>query len=170
MYYKLVAKVNIIDISGFFSKTKFAQINQNYRRKFLILAELEKKIPNTRRLVKKTDYNVKITEIENKIASISSLATNGALASGENKIPDISSLVTERDYNAKINKIEKKLTDHNHDKYITTPEFNTLSAEVFDARSAQANLVTKKNFDDKLKVSIKKLPHLKQSTFLLKMN
>ena len=121
MYYKLVAKVNIIDISGFFSKTKFAQINQNYRRKFLILAELEKKIPNTRRLVKKTDYNVKITEIENKIASISSLATNGALASGENKIPDISSLVTERDYNAKINKIEKKLTDHNHDKYITTP-------------------------------------------------
>ena len=152
MYYKLVAKVNIIDISGFFSKTKFAQINQNYRRKFLILAELEKKIPNTRRLVKKTDYNVKITEIENKIASISSLATNGALASGENKIPDISSLVTERDYNAKINKIEKKLTDHNHDKYITTPEFNKFTAEIFAARLlAQANLVTTTNFDTKLK-------------------
>ena len=26
----------------------------------------------------------------------------------------------------KINEIEKKITDHNHDKYITTPEVNTL--------------------------------------------
>ena len=26
------------------------------------------------------------------------------------------------DYNAKLNEIEKKVTDHNHDKYITTPE------------------------------------------------
>ena len=25
----------------------------------------------------------------------------------------------------KINKLEKKLTDNNHDKYITTPEFKT---------------------------------------------
>ena len=168
MYYKLVAKVNIIDISGFFSKTKFAQINQNYRRKFLILAELEKKIPNTRRLVKKTDYNVKITEIENKIASISSLATNGALASGENKIPDISSLVTERDYNAKINKIEKKLTDHNHDKYITTPEVNTLAARVVDARLTQENLITKTDFDDKLKSFNQKITSNKTKHLLVK--
>ena len=27
----------------------------------------------------------------------------------------------------------KLVTDHNHDKYITTPEFNKLSAEVSDA-------------------------------------
>ena len=170
MYYKLVAKVNIIDISGFFSKTKFAQINQNYRRKFLILAELEKKIPNTRRLVKKTDYNVKITEIENKIASISSLATNGALASGENKIPDISSLVTERDYNAKINKIEKKLTDHNHDKYITTPEFSKFTAEIFATRSALANLTKKTDFDIKLMSLNGKTNSNKRKTYLLKTN
>ena len=38
-------------------------------------------------------------------------------------------------------KTDKKLDD-NHDKYITTPEFNDLSAGVFTARSAQPNLVT----------------------------
>ena len=48
----------------------------------------------------------------------------------------------------KITEIEKKLTDHNHDKYITTPEFNTLAADVFNARLAQANLVTKTDFDN----------------------
>ena len=32
---------------------------------------------------------------------------------------------------------KKKLTDHNHDKYITTPKFNTLAADVFNARLAQ---------------------------------
>ena len=51
------------------------------------------------------------------------------------------------DYNTKITEIEKKLT-HNHDKYITTPEFNTLATSVFNARLAQANLVTKTDFDN----------------------
>ena len=39
----------------------------------------------------------------------------------------------------KLNKIEN---NHDRDKYITTPEFNTLAA-VFNARLAKANLVTK---------------------------
>ena len=65
--------------------------------------------------------------------------------------------------------LKLKFTDHNHDKYITTPEFNKLSAEVFDARFKQSDLVTKTDFDDKLKIS-KKLPQIKQSTYLLKMN
>ena len=36
------------------------------------------------------------------------------------------------------------------DKYITTPEFNALAANVFNARLAQANLITKTDFDVKL--------------------
>ena len=52
------------------------------------------------------------------------------------------------DYNTKINEIEKKLTDHDHDKYITTPEFNALAADVFNARLVQANVVTKTDFDN----------------------
>ena len=59
-------------------------------------------------------------------------------------------MVKKTDCNTKINEIEKKITDHNHDKYITTPEFNKLTAENFAARLAQANLVTKKDFDNKL--------------------
>ena len=47
------------------------------------------------------------------------------------------------DYNTEINEIEKKITDHSHDKYITTPEYNELTAEKFAARLAQADLVTK---------------------------
>ena len=109
------------------------QINQNWK----------KKITDTNGLVKKTDCNAKITEIEGKISSISGLATNAALIAAENKKPNIRNLVKKTDYNTKITEIEKKLTDHNHDKYITTPEFNTLAADVFNARLAQANLVAK---------------------------
>ena len=54
------------------------------------------------------------------------------------------------DYDTKITEIEKKLTNNNHDKYIATPEFNTLTANVFDARLAQANLITKIDFNAKL--------------------
>ena len=68
----------------------------------------------------------------------------------ENKIPDVSSLVKKADYDAKISEIEKKVADHDHDKYITTPEFNKLTAEFFAARLAQANLLTKTDFDTKL--------------------
>ena len=31
-------------------------------------------------------------------------------------------------------KLTKKITDHNHDKYITTPEFNKFMAELFVLR------------------------------------
>ena len=54
------------------------------------------------------------------------------------------------DYDTKFSELEKKFSDHNHDKYITIPEFNTLATDVFNARLAQANLITKKDFDAKL--------------------
>ena len=69
-------------------------------------------------MLKKTDYNTKITEIESKIPSISGLATNAALTAVENKIRNISSLVKKNYYDTKITEIDKKLTDHNHDKYV----------------------------------------------------
>ena len=43
--------------------------------------------------LKTSHLNAKITEIENKIPSISGLATNSALAVVENKIPNVSNLV-----------------------------------------------------------------------------
>ena len=54
-------------------------------------------------------------------------------------MPDITNLATTLttvDYNTKINEIEKKIIDHDHDKCITTPEFNKLTSEKFAARLA----------------------------------
>ena len=69
------------------------------------------------------------------------------------------------DYDIKVNEIEKKITDHKHDKYTTTPEFNQLTAENLAARLAQANLVTKTDFDNELsslniKITSNKTKHL----------
>ena len=83
----------------------------------------------------------------------------------ENKIPSINGLVEKTDYNTKITDIENKLSNHNHYIYVATSEFNTLAANVFaDARLAQANLITKTDFDAKLsslnrKITVNKTKH-----------
>ena len=132
VYDKLAAKVNI-DTSVFVLKTKY----QTDKTK------LEKKIPDVTDFVKKT----KLTELENKILDVIGLVTKTALIAVKNKIPDVSSLV-KKNYDTKISELEKKLTDHDHDKYIATQKFNTWAADVFNARLAQANLMTKTDFDN----------------------
>ena len=64
-------------------------------------------------------------------------------------------------YYTKISEIEYKITtDHNHNKYVTTQEFNQLTSENFSTRLAQTNLASKSDiakilkktdFDNKLK-------------------
>ena len=137
-YDKLVPKVNSIDTSGLVLKTKYDADK----------SELENKIPDTCGLVKKTDYDAKITEIEGKILDVSNLVTKTALTTAENKIPDVGNLVKKTNSNTKITEIENKLNNHKHDKYITTAEFNTLAADVFNARLAQVHLVTETFFDN----------------------
>ena len=84
----------------------------------------------------------------------------------ENKTPDNSNLVKEKtDYNLKISEIEKKVADNNDDKNINTPQFNNVTADIFAARLAQANLITKTYFDIKLtsfnnKINSNKTKHL----------
>ena len=68
-------------------------------------SELENKIRDTSGLVKKTDYNTKITEIKDEIPDISNLATNAALTGVGNKIPDISNLATK----TLANKVENRI-------------------------------------------------------------
>ena len=108
VYDKLVAKIDNIDTSDFVLKTKH-QTDKT---------ELENKIPDVTDFVKKT----KLTELGNKIADISNVVTKTALTTVENKIPDVSSLVKKTDYNTKVTEIENKLNNHNHDKYIDTPD------------------------------------------------
>ena len=140
VYDKLVAKVNSIDTSTLVLKTRYDADKSG----------IENKIPNTSDLVKQADCNTKITKKEDKIPHVSSLATKAALIVVENKIPSVRSLVKKTDYGT-ISELEKKLNDHNGDKYITTPEFDTMAATVFNARLAQANLVTKKtDFDNRV--------------------
>ena len=67
-------------------------------------------------------------------------------------------------------KIENKITaDHNHDKYITTQEFNEVTSENFTARLEQANLASKNDivnfvkkidFDDTSNVTSNKTKHV----------
>ena len=175
VYNKLVAKADNIDTSGLVKK-------RDYNKR---ITEIEHKIPETSGLVKKTDYNTKITEIEDKIPDISGLATKAALTTVENKIPsinnlaiktalttvenkipDISGLVKKRDYNTKITDIENKLNNHNHDKYVATSEFNTLAADVFNARLAEANSLTKTDVDTKLSRLHRKITANKTKHFL----
>ena len=86
VYDKLVVKVNIIDTSGFALKPKYDTDK----------SEIENKIPNTNDLVKKTDCNAKIIELEDKVPDVSSLTTNITLTIVENKIPIISNLVKKK--------------------------------------------------------------------------
>ena len=113
---------------------------------------------------------LKLLKLKKK-PSINGLATNAALTAVENKIPNINGLVKKQIiYNTKITEIEKKLTDHNHGKYITTPEFNKLTTEVFDARLVETSLVTRTDFHTKLITLNKKITSNKQNINSLKMN
>ena len=116
----------------------------------LINQNQKKKIPDISNLVKKSDYNTKVSEIEGKISSISNLATTAALTTVETKIPSTSNLVKKTDYDTKVKEIEKKFTGQKRDKYITIPEFNKLAADIFAARLKQTNLVTNMDFNNEL--------------------
>ena len=87
----------------------------------------------------------------------------------ETKIPDVSYLVKKTGYNTKVTEIENKLINHNQDKYIDT-EISKLAADVFNARLAQANFITKTDFDAKLSSLNRKITENKQKVYLLKMN
>ena len=97
--------------------------------------ELKNKIYNTSNLVKKTDYNTKISEKEAKIPNITGFATTSALTAVENKIPSVNNLVKKIHYDTKVSEINKRITDH-------AIEFNKL-------KLAQADLTTKTDFYNK---------------------
>ena len=68
--------------------------------------------------------------------------------------------------NTKISEVENKVSDNS--KYITTQEFNNLTAESFAARLKQANLVIKTDFDNKVAslnelITLNKTKHLEET-------
>ena len=99
-YNSLKTKVDSIDTINFVLKTKYEKDGSDFEDK---ISKIDKKIPLVSDLVRKTDFNAKVTEIERKV--ISGLATNSALTA-ENKIPDVSNLVKKTGYNMKDKIIE----------------------------------------------------------------
>ena len=91
---KLVTKVDDIDTTGFFIKTKYENDGADLEKK---ISDVDKKIPVSN-LVKKTDYSSKITELENKIPNVSGFLLtsvfNSKITDVENKIPDIKNLAS----------------------------------------------------------------------------
>ena len=92
------------------------------------IKNIEDKTPYITNLATNTTLNAKINEVKKETPSITNFTTTAATAV-ENKIPNVSSLVKITDYNTKISDIENKITiDHDHDKFITTQEFNKLKS------------------------------------------
>ena len=100
-------------------------------------------------IVKKDEYNAKIKDIEDKIPDITNLAINTTfnvkMNEVKNKIPNITNLRI----NTALTAVENKI--HDDDKYITTPQFNKLTAENFTARLKQENLAIKGDTTDFIK-------------------
>ena len=137
--------------------------------------KVKDEIPNITNLTTNASLNTKADQVKGEIPNITNLATTTtALIVVENKIPNVSKLVKKTNYNTKISETENKITrDHDHDKYITTQEFNKLASENFNARLAQANLaskidisnfVKKTDFDNKLKDATSKKTELNELT------
>ena len=84
--------------------------------------------------------------------NITNWAATNSFTAVENKIHNVSNLVRKTDHNAKTSEIENTITtDHDHDKYITTQDFNMLKSENFTARLEQANLAIKNDITNFVK-------------------
>ena len=123
-------------------------------------------------VVKKDVYNSKIKDIEDKIPDITNLATNTTLNAKINEVKNEIPSITNLSITTALTSIENKIPDHN--KYITTPEFNKLIAGNFTARLNQVNSATKgdiavflkkTDFDDKVKNSNEKSYLINQSSY-----
>ena len=95
---------------------------------------LEKKIPDTTTLIHINQYNIDKKK-------------NFKNSEVESKVPNTSNLVTTTALNTKIRKVVNEILDKS--KFIANHEFNKLTAE--------ANLVSKTDFDKKLKSFNKRL-------------
>ena len=94
------------------------------------LINVENKIPNVSGLVIKTV----LTAVENKIPNVSNFETKTALTNLSNTVPNITTLIKKSDYDTKVAEIESK--------YVSNTGFGS--------KLAQANFITKRNFDAKI--------------------
>ena len=92
------------------------------------MSHVDEEISDISGLVKKADFNAKITEAEGRIPSISGLATSSALTSVDNKI---SGLVTKTDFAAKLKKVSDRVASNKTKHLLVENKLKKL--EKFDA-------------------------------------
>ena len=129
------------------------------------------KIPDTSGLVKKTDYDAKITEIEGKIPAVSNLATKTALITLENKILDVTNLATKTALTTLENKIpnvtnlatkttltvvENKISDVS--SLVKKTDYNTRVAEIdTKVSSLDGNIAENKTKNESIENELKEV-------------
>ena len=96
-------------------------------------------------LLKKTDFDSKITEVEGKIPNISGLATNLSTTAVENKIPDNTSLITKPDFDAKLKKISDRFTNNKSKDLLLDNELKRLKVLVGSTAKIKSDEVQKEN-------------------------
>ena len=102
--------------------------------------DIEHKIADITKLAANTTLNAKLYGVKSEIHSITNSATTAALNAKINGVKTKISNITNLTTTTALTAVENKISDHS--KYITTPDFNKLTAENFAARLAQANLAS----------------------------
>ena len=108
---KDINDITHVDTSNFALKTNLANLKTEVDKLDIDklvpvptdLSKLSNVVKND--VVKKTDYNTKVADIEGKTPDVSNLAAKTALTAVENKIPDASTLVTKTALTTVENKI-----------------------------------------------------------------
>ena len=139
----VIKNISRVDTSSFALKTNLANLKTEVDKLDIdklvpvpvVLSKLSDVIEND--VIEKTDYNAKITEVENKIPDFTNLATKTALNTVENKSPNTSGLVKNTDYNTKITEIEGKIP------YVTNLATKTALTSAENKISDVSGLATK---------------------------
>ena len=83
-------------------------------------------------MVKKTDFNTKVTEIEGKIPDLSNLVKktnfNTELTEIEGKIPDVSNLIKNTDLDSRLKKISDRVTENKSNHLLVENELQKLDS------------------------------------------
>ena len=96
------------------------------------MTTVENKIPSVSNLVKKADYNTKVTEIENKLNNhnhdkyIDTSEFNKLAADVFNARLAQANLITKTDFDAKLSSLNKKNTKNKTDHLFVKNELNKL--------------------------------------------
>ena len=114
-----------VDLSNYAAKTDIKNISHIDTSSFALKSNLA----SLKTEVDKLDVN-KLVPVPVDLSKLSDVVKSDVKKTVYDKLAAKVNSIDIRDCDTKITETENKLTVHNHDKYITTPKFNTLAADV----------------------------------------